>query len=96
MTIILLGGCRAGASPYDRLCEIYNSYASRPSTPESEVELAREIQRELPGVFKHYGVIANASVHDRYEILKGLARESGDASWECAAIARRYPPSAVP
>jgi hypothetical protein len=61
------------------------------------MKVAKRVDTEIPEIAADYGFLANVDLGDRYEVLRGLARDKANQSdWQCDEIRRWYPPGHRP
>lgn len=93
LLLLSLSSCTKSASPYDRLCRIYEDVRGQPSTPDLAVTVAKRVENEIPEIAEDYGFLANVNVGERYELLRMLARDKANQQdWHCEEIRKWYPP----
>jgi hypothetical protein len=89
----MAAGCARSASPYDKLCRIYEEVEGQPTTPELAMKVMAKAEKELPSLSEDLLTFANASVDQRYELLREMAKQkAGQPDWKCEAIKKWYPP----
>ena len=80
--------CKKPEAPYDHYCRLYREVEGKPMTSMLAVRLAQRAERELPSAF--WKLLSKMHFPDsRYEALKTLAEEDGQAGWRCEAIEKR-------
>lgn len=85
--------CSSAATPYDRLCRIYEEFDGRPTSSEIAVAISMKVEKQVPEIYDDYHVVMSSGSAERYEMFRMLARERvHQANWTCEAIRRRYPP----
>lgn len=91
--LIAMASCKSAASPYDKLCTIYQAYDSQADDDIDWMALSQRIENEAPEIADdHNNVLLNAT-GARYELFRKRARESWNQSdWKCGTIRRRWPP----
>lgn len=85
-------GCTK-STPYDRLCRLYEEGNGQPQTPELLMKITAKAEQQIPEIAEDLMMVANASVDQRYQLLKSMAQQrSGQADWHCEAIRKWYTP----
>jgi tagatose-1,6-bisphosphate aldolase len=61
------------------------------------MKITAKAEQQIPEISEDLLMIANASVDQRYELLKSMAQQkAGQNDWHCDAIRRWYPPQKAP
>lgn len=91
MVAAVLGSCKPAKSPYDKLCAIYQDYASKPdSDTVAMIELAERVSKEAPEVEPVFSAAVRNPPATRYPMFLQEARKD-QPTWECPAIKARWP-----
>lgn len=87
----LIGACRPGPSPCDRVCKIFEDNAGKAPSVDLDVQMAMRIEREVPEIERGFSVVAQVSGPQRYGYYKQIARETcNQPQWTCEAIRKFY------
>ena len=89
IALVIMANCGAKASPYDRMCKIYEDYSGATPSDVLAAKIAERVQREVPEIYDSYGAILQNSPQYRYDDFKQLARTQADQpNWRCEAFRR--------
>ncbi|MEY4577213.1 MAG: hypothetical protein RL701_1916 [Pseudomonadota bacterium] len=89
VALLSFAACTAKATPFDRLCKVYEGAGGKPLTSELAVDLGLKAQKEVPEIYDEYTmVLLNGG--DRYAAFKDVATSKGQPNWECEAMRKMY------
>ena len=93
VSLLVAGGCKPAASPYDKLCAIYESVAAQPDDSLDWFALSNRIASEAPDIADDHNSILLNQPDARYELFRKRASERAkQRDWQCDAIRKRWPP----